>query len=129
MTRMNNKFFKINIRTTERGAGFRSSCLKSFLEFTGGIYQSHPTPTTSSDSFYHDDADYWKLWARYGILAIEMETAALYTLAAKFGVRALSILTVSDDLYTGQQATADERQTSFTRMMRIALETLTRKGV
>lgn len=78
----------------------------------------------TSDSFYHDDADYWKLWAHYGILAIEMETAALYTLAAKFGVNALSILTVSDDLHTGQQATADERQTTFTRMMEIALETL-----
>ncbi len=78
----------------------------------------------TSDSFYHDDPDYWKLWSQYGILAIEMETAALYTLAAKFSVRALSILTVSDDLCTGQQATADERQTTFTHMMEIALETI-----
>lgn len=85
-------------------------------------------PVFSSDSFYHDDPDYWKLWSNYGMLAIEMETAALYTLAAKFGVKALSILTVSDDLYTGQTATSEERQTTFTQMMEIALETVIRKG-
>ena len=83
----------------------------------------------TSDSFYHDDPEYWKIWAQYGTLAIEMETAALYTLAAKFGVSALSILTVSDDICAGQQAAADERQTAFTHMMEIALDTLIRKGV
>ena len=84
-------------------------------------------PVFTSDSFYHDDADYWKLWSKYGILAIEMESAALYTLAAKFGVRALSILTVSDDLYAEQFATSEERQTAFTQMMEIALETVSQK--
>jgi purine-nucleoside phosphorylase len=78
----------------------------------------------TSDSFYHDDADYWKFWSKHGVLAIEMETAALYTLAAKFGVRALSILTVSDDLCTDQRATSEERQSAFTHMMEIALETI-----
>ena len=85
-------------------------------------------PVFTSDTFYHDDPDHWKVWARYGILAVEMETAALYTLAAKFGVRALSILTVSDDMCTGQQATSEERQTTFTQMMEIALETVVNEG-
>jgi purine-nucleoside phosphorylase len=85
-------------------------------------------PVFTSDTFYHDDPDPWKLWLKYGILAVEMETAALYTLAAKFGVNALSILTVSDDLSTGQTATSEERQTTFTQMMEIALETVAGKG-
>jgi purine-nucleoside phosphorylase len=80
-------------------------------------------PVFTSDSFYHDDPDYWRIWAAYGILAIEMETTALYTLAAKFHVHALSILTVSDDLVLDKQATSEERQTAFTQMMEIALET------
>jgi purine-nucleoside phosphorylase len=79
-------------------------------------------PVFTSDSFYHDDPDYWKIWAAYGILAIEMETAELYTLAAKFHVNALSILTVSDDLVLNQKASSKERQTAFTQMMEIALE-------
>lgn len=77
----------------------------------------------SSDSFYGEDPDSWKLWQRYGVLAVEMESSALYTLAARFGVHALSILTVSDDLVTGQATTSEERQKSFTDMMRLALET------
>ena len=76
----------------------------------------------TSDTFYQDDPDYWKFWANYGVLAVEMETAALYTLAAKFHVNALSILTVSDDLMTNQKATSEERQKTFTHMVEIALE-------
>lgn len=76
----------------------------------------------TSDTFYQDDPDYWKLWANYDVLAVEMETAALYTLAAKFHVDALSILTVSDDLVTDQKATSEERQKTFTQMVEIALE-------
>jgi purine-nucleoside phosphorylase len=75
----------------------------------------------TSDTFYQDDPKYWKLWAKFGVLAVEMETAALYTLAAKFGVNALSILTVSDCLVTDQKATSEERQKTFTHMMEIAL--------
>lgn len=76
----------------------------------------------TSDTFYQDDPDYWKFWANYGVLAVEMETAALYTLAAKFHVNALSILTVSDCLVTGQKATSEERQKAVTQMVEIALE-------
>ncbi len=76
----------------------------------------------STDTFYHDNPDYWKLWADYGALAIEMETSALYTLAAKFKVEALSILTVSDAIVTGEAATSEEREKSFAQMIQIALE-------
>lgn len=76
----------------------------------------------SSDSFYDSDPEIWKLWASYGVLAVEMETAELYTLAARFGVHALSILTVSDSLVTGEATSADERQRTFMRMIEIALE-------
>ncbi|MNN73703.1 Purine nucleoside phosphorylase DeoD-type [compost metagenome] len=59
----------------------------------------------------------------YGVLAVEMETTALYTLAAKFGVNALTILTVSDHLLTGEETTSEERQTTFNEMLEVALDT------
>ncbi|WHE06525.1 purine-nucleoside phosphorylase [Thermoanaerobacterium thermosaccharolyticum] len=75
----------------------------------------------SSDTFYNDDKDSWKLWAKFGVLAVEMETAGLYTLAAKYGVDALTILTVSDSLVTGHATSAEERQKTFNDMIEIAL--------
>lgn len=82
--------------------------------FVGGIF--------SSDTFYTDDPDAWKIWADYGALVTEMETNALYTLAAKFKVDALSILTVSDSLVTGESATPEQRERDFPLMAEIALE-------
>lgn len=76
---------------------------------------------TSSDVFY-DDKAVWKLWAQYGVLAIEMEAAELYTLAAKFKREALAILTISDHIALGTATTAEERQTTFKAMMEIALD-------
>jgi purine-nucleoside phosphorylase len=76
----------------------------------------------TTDTFYHDDPDSWKHWANYGVLAVEMETAALYTLAAKFKVNALSILTVSDSLVTREETTSEERQKTFNQMVEVALE-------
>ncbi|QGU95330.1 purine-nucleoside phosphorylase [Clostridium bovifaecis] len=76
----------------------------------------------SSDLFYNDDPEAWKLWAKYGILGVEMEAAGLYTLGAKYRVNTLTILTVSDSLVTGEETTSEERQTTFTKMMEIALE-------
>jgi purine-nucleoside phosphorylase len=76
----------------------------------------------TSDTFYSDDPDSWKIWARYGVLAAEMETAALYTLAAGHAVQGLSILTVSDSLVTGETASSEQRQQSYTDMMEIALQ-------
>lgn len=75
----------------------------------------------TADMFYNDHAELEK-WAQYGILALEMETAALYTLAAKFGRKALSILTVSDHVLTGEITTAEERQTTFNEMIEVALD-------
>ncbi len=77
----------------------------------------------SSDAFY-DENNYWKLWAKYGVLGLEMEAAELYTLAAKFERKALAILTVSDHLVTHELTTAEERQTTFTNMIKIALEAI-----
>jgi purine-nucleoside phosphorylase len=79
---------------------------------------------TSSDVFYDDKAT-WKLWAEYGILAIEMEAAELYTLAAKFNREALAILTISDHIAKGTATTAEERQTTFRTMMEVALDAAT----
>lgn len=75
----------------------------------------------TADHFYNDNSDLEK-WAKYQILAIEMETAALYTLAAKFGRQALSVLTISDHIITGEETTAAERQTTFNDMIEVALE-------
>ncbi|OPJ60489.1 purine-nucleoside phosphorylase [Clostridium oryzae] len=78
----------------------------------------------SSDTFYGDDNESWKLWANYGCLGVEMEAAALYTLAAKFHIDALAILTVSDHFIYDEITTAEEREKTFTGMIEIALDTL-----
>ncbi|KOO48828.1 purine-nucleoside phosphorylase [Viridibacillus arvi] len=75
----------------------------------------------TADMFYSEENQNEKL-ARYGVLAIEMESAALYTLAAKYGRQALSILTVSDHIITGEVTTSEERQLTFNDMMVVALE-------
>lgn len=76
----------------------------------------------SSDLFYDDTDVSIKLWADYGVLAVEMETAELYTVAAKYKVEALAILTISDHIFKGIETSPEERQESFTEMMEIALE-------
>lgn len=77
----------------------------------------------SSDTFYDADPTCNDRWRQMGVLCVEMEAAALYMNAAKAGKHALAIMTVSDHILTGEATTADERQTSFTEMMEIALET------
>ncbi|OHD14584.1 MAG: purine-nucleoside phosphorylase [Spirochaetes bacterium GWB1_48_6] len=78
----------------------------------------------TADIFYRDSMEMVKKLGDYGVLAVEMETTALYTLAAKYGVQALSILTVSDHIFTGEETTALERQTTFNSMIELGLETL-----
>ena len=80
----------------------------------------------SEDEFYGDDPEGWKLWAKFGVLAVEMETNGLYSIAAKFGVQALTILTVSDSLVTHALLPPEEREKTFTQMMELALETVSR---
>ena len=75
----------------------------------------------SSDHFYLDDPMSTATWQKMGVLAVEMEAAALYMNAARAGKKALCLLTVSDLPLTGESLPADERQTSFTQMMEIAL--------
>lgn len=75
----------------------------------------------SSDVFYNADPDFNKKWAQMGILGVEMEAAALYMNAARAGKGALAICTVSDEIFTGIATTADERESSFTEMIEIAL--------
>ena len=76
----------------------------------------------SSDTFY-DDANSGMEWAKMGVLGVEMESAALYCNAARAGKKALCICTVSDSfVYPEENTTAEERQTSFTKMMEVALE-------
>ena len=79
----------------------------------GGIY--------SSDSFHDDDAAGTEALARHGCLAVEMETAELYTIAARHGVRALSVLAVSDQLGTGDRMSAEARETGLEAVFGIAL--------
>lgn len=75
----------------------------------------------SSDVFYEEHAEAYKKWADYGVLCVEMETAGLYSVAAKYKVQALSVLTISDSLVTGESLPAKEREQSFNRMVHIAL--------
>lgn len=86
----------------------------------------HAGTILSTDTFYSHESDIdWKLWASYGVLAVEMETAALYTIAAKHGVQALTLLSVSDSLCSGAAASSDERERSYGSMMEIALDAVT----
>ncbi|WP_300517260.1 purine-nucleoside phosphorylase [Aliiroseovarius sp.] len=80
----------------------------------GGIY--------SSDTFYDERSDLTDQMTRHGVLGVEMEAAELYTLAARHGVRALGVMTVSDHLQTGEALPADQREKSFGDMVEIALE-------
>jgi len=83
-------------------------------------------PLLCSDTFYDDDEDALKRWARMGALAVEMESAGLYSNAAKLNKRALAMVTISDMPFTGAATTPEERQNTFTQMMEIALETAIR---
>lgn len=77
----------------------------------------------TSDEFYNDDPTYFKKWAEFGVLAVEMETAALYTLASKYKAKALSILTISDSLVSPEITSSEEREKTFNEMIELALET------
>lgn len=78
--------------------------------------------TLTSDTFYGGGLDSYKKWIEHGVLTVEMETAALYTLAAKFKVKALAILTVTDNLSTKAALSSKDRQTALRKMVEIALE-------
>ncbi|WP_068109709.1 purine-nucleoside phosphorylase [Tropicimonas marinistellae] len=87
---------------------------KSVTTHVGGIY--------SSDVFYDERPDLTEQLTRHGVLAVEMEAAELYTVAARHGRRALAVLTISDHLLTGESLPSDQRERSFSDMVEIALE-------
>lgn len=78
----------------------------------------------SADEFYEDDFNSYKKWADFGVLCVEMEAAGLYTIAAKYKVKALAILTISDSLVTKEETSSEERESTFSTMIEIALNTV-----
>ncbi|GAA1029928.1 purine-nucleoside phosphorylase [Virgisporangium ochraceum] len=80
-------------------------------------------PILAADAFYTDRPDLYDRLAEYGVLAVEMESAALYTIAARYKAKALTLLTVSDNLKTGEASSAQERQETFAQMVEVALDT------
>ena len=78
-------------------------------------------PVISGCGFYYDD-EWMDKWTKFGMLAVEMESAALYLNAARAGKEALCICTISDCPFTGEATTAEERQNKFTQMMEVALQ-------
>ena len=86
----------------------------------------HVGSVAAWDSFYSDRPELLTRLGEYGVLAVEMETAALYTLAAKHGARALTLCTASDSLVTGEETSADEREHTFSTMAELALATVSR---
>ncbi len=110
------------------GGNFAPLCdytlLKTAAAAADGLGLSyHVGSLLSTDVFYQEKPDYSAKWRDMGVLAVEMETAALYMNAAKAKKRALAICTVSDHLFTGESLPSEAREKSFTDMMRVALET------
>lgn len=97
-----------------------SKCIESAKEM-GVTY--HVGNLLSTDSFYSDDEGAHAAWAKMGVMAVEMEGAALYMNAARLKKNALVICTVSNHIITGEETTAEERQNSFREMIMLALET------
>ena len=99
-------------------------CVKEAREM-GLCY--HVGNLLSSDTFYDAGEGDTLAWGKMGVMAVEMEAAALYMNAARCGKKALAICTISDSLVTGEATTAEERQNSFTDMMELALRTAVKK--
>ena len=95
-------------------AAHKAASGKSIPTHVGSIY--------SSNTFYDERPDLNEQMMRHGIMAVEMEAAELYTLAARYGCRALGIMTISDHLVTGESLPSDQREQSFGDMVEIALE-------
>jgi purine-nucleoside phosphorylase len=81
-------------------------------------------PVLTADAFYTERRDLYDRLADYGVLAVEMEAAALYAIAARHRARALALLTVSDHLRTGERSSAPEREYTFSEMVEVALDTV-----
>lgn len=95
-------------------AAYQAALMKQLPVKVGSVF--------TTDTFYSEDSQIVERLAKYGVLAVEMEAAALYTLSAQFGAKALAVLTVSDHLITGEQTSANDRQSTFNHMIELALE-------
>lgn len=105
------------------------SAVASFDALSGAVesakkhgYRYSVGQVLSSDNFYNNPKEVWQKWADMGIQALEMESYALYITAAQAHKEALTIVTISDSLITHEETTPEERQTSFTHMMEVALD-------
>ena len=106
---------RVSVQGTGMGMPSMHIYANELMDVYGAIF--------TSDKFYDDNgAQKNSLAAAYGIAAVDMETCELYTLAAKYHAQALTMLTVSDHLVTGERCTTEERQTSFQDMIKVALE-------
>ena len=85
----------------------------------------HAGNILSSDVFYEEDVDWWKYWAKMGVLAVEMEAAGLYTVASYFNVNALAMVTITDSFVKDEKASIEERKTANEKMLELALEIAT----
>ena len=92
-----------------------------------GSVTSHVGPIFSADSFYSTRPELMRPMVEHGVLAVEMEASALYTLAARHGTRALAICTVSDHIVTGEHTSSQEREQTFSDMVEIALAAAVRE--
>jgi len=95
---------------------------KAFKVARENNYETRVGSIFSTDTFYNPNEDRWQKWIAHGILGVEMESSLLYTLAARHNFKALSILSVSDNLISGSSALPDVRETAFTKMFELALE-------
>ena len=113
-------------RTMFREMNFAPAADFGLLERAAAAARAQGVPThvggiLSSDTFYDERGDLTDQLARHGVLAVEMETAELYTVAARHGARALAVLTISDHLLTGEALPPEDREQSFGAMVEIAL--------
>lgn len=97
--------------------------LETAVAAARGLGVEMPVGSLLSSDVFYDASDSTMKWAEMGVLAVEMESAALYMTAARLGKRALAICSISDSIVTGEALPASDRQTTFTTMMKIALET------
>lgn len=115
--------YRMDVETMDRGLAAHAGLLQRTKSMADKL--SLPLiagPVFSTDVFY-DDPTRWSQWSRRGVLAIEMETSVIYTLAQRANIEALTLLTVSDHILTGKAMTARERQEAGLDIMRLALET------
>lgn len=115
---------RVRFRSYDFAATASWGMLSRVAAAAGGASSIHVGRIFSSDFFYHPDPELVGLLDRYGFLALDMETAGLYGLAAELGVDALSVLTVSDHLIGGVHMSAEQRQTGVDAMVRLVLDSL-----